>query len=103
MRYTILWTIALAGFVACGVVVEATSAEQSPTAGAAQKLGLDLKSIERDRVLKAANDALTHEPVTVTAEKCPRSAGDAHDFYSEGDYWWPNPKDPTVRTFSATG
>ncbi|HXE54247.1 MAG TPA: alginate lyase family protein, partial [Tepidisphaeraceae bacterium] len=26
---------------------------------------------------------------------CPRSAGGLHDFYSEGDYWWPNPKDPT--------
>src|SRR3954465_13909924 len=25
----------------------------------------------------------------------PRSAGGPHDFFSEGDYWWPNPADPT--------
>lgn len=33
-------------------------------------------------------------PVTVTATSCERSAGGLHDFYSEGDYWWPNPDDP---------
>lgn len=25
---------------------------------------------------------------------CKRSAGGIHDFYSEGDYWWPNPNEP---------
>jgi len=33
-------------------------------------------------------------PITVTFATCERSAGEIHDFYSEGDYWWPNPKDP---------
>jgi hypothetical protein len=33
-------------------------------------------------------------PVTVTASRSPRSAGGLHDFFSEGDYWWPDPKDP---------
>ncbi len=37
---------------------------------------------------------LQTEPITVTAAYCERSAGGLHDFYSEGDYWWPDPNDP---------
>ena len=35
--------------------------------------------------------AMKQEPITVTAQSSPRSAGGKHDFFSEGDYWWPNP------------
>ncbi|HEY0039629.1 MAG TPA: alginate lyase family protein, partial [Flavisolibacter sp.] len=35
--------------------------------------------------------AMQQEPITVTAQSSPRSAGGKHDFFSEGDYWWPNP------------
>ena len=45
-------------------------------------------------ILKEAAWALKQDPVTVTTETCPRSSGGKHDFYSEGDYWWPNPQDP---------
>jgi hypothetical protein len=45
-------------------------------------------------VLKEAAWALKQKPITVTAETCVRSAGGKHDFYSEGDYWWPSPKGP---------
>jgi len=45
----------------------------------------------RDRVLEKAAWALQQTPVTVTASYCPRSAGGKHDFFSEADYWWPNP------------
>jgi hypothetical protein len=34
---------------------------------------------------------LQQQPITVTASSSPRSAGGKHDFFSEGDYWWPNP------------
>jgi hypothetical protein len=54
----------------------------------------DLAAIERPRVLKAANRYLAEKPVTVTAASSPRSAGGKHDFFSEGDYWWPDPKNP---------
>ena len=37
---------------------------------------------------------LSSTPVTVTDAHCERSAGGLHDFYSEGDYWWPNPENP---------
>lgn len=43
------------------------------------------------QVLEEANWALQQEPITVTASHSPRSAGGKHDFFSEGDYWWPNP------------
>jgi hypothetical protein len=33
--------------------------------------------------------------MTITASKSPRSAGGLHDFFSEGDYWWPDPKNPS--------
>ncbi|HEY8749831.1 MAG TPA: alginate lyase family protein [Tepidisphaeraceae bacterium] len=55
---------------------------------------LDLRQLERDRVLKVADAYLSEAAVTVTASRCDRSAGGLHDFYSEGDYWWPNPADP---------
>jgi hypothetical protein len=51
----------------------------------------DLDAIERPRVLKAANQYLESRPVTVTASSSPRSTGGRHDFFSEGDYWWPDP------------
>ena len=55
---------------------------------------LDLAAEERGRVLKAADKYLPEQPVTVTAASSPRSAGGVHDFFSEGDYWWPDPKNP---------
>src|SRR5258705_9789639 len=49
---------------------------------------------ERARVIAAADRYLKEPPVTVTASSSPRSAGGPHDFFSEGDYWWPDPADP---------
>jgi hypothetical protein len=48
----------------------------------------------RQQVLAEAALALKEQPVTVTAQVSPRSAGSKHDFFSEGDYWWPNPVSP---------
>jgi Alginate lyase len=45
-------------------------------------------------VLAAADRFLKEMPVTVTASSSPRSAGGPHDFFSEGDYWWPDPQNP---------
>jgi len=52
------------------------------------------KEVLREQTLKEAEWALQQEPITVTAETSPRSAGGKHDFFSEGDYWWPNPASP---------
>src|SRR2546429_1819484 len=55
----------------------------------------DLAKIDRQRILTAANRYLQQPPVTITAFSSPRSAGGPHDYYSEGDYWWPDPKNPS--------
>jgi hypothetical protein len=54
----------------------------------------DLFEIERTRILGKGEAYLDAAPVTVTAFAAERSSGGPHDFYSEGDYWWPNPEDP---------
>jgi len=54
----------------------------------------NLALFERTRVLKAANQYLKEQPITITASSSPRSAGGLHDFFSEGDYWWPDPQNP---------
>jgi hypothetical protein len=58
------------------------------------KLDFSLEAIEKTRVLKNAKFYLDEKPETVTASYCSRSAGTSHDFYSEGDYWWPDPQNP---------
>jgi hypothetical protein len=61
---------------------------------AAQQSGLNVAAFDRARVLKAANAYLKEPPITITASTSLRSAGGLHDFFSEGDYWWPDPKNP---------
>ena len=50
--------------------------------------------IDRERILTAGSRYLSQAPVTITAFPAKRSAGGVHDFYSQADYFWPNPKDP---------
>ena len=60
----------------------------------AQQFEEDVKDVLREGVLKKAAWALEQSPKTVTEELSERSAGGKHDFYSEGDYWWPDPENP---------
>jgi len=50
---------------------------------------------DRQRILTAADRYLREEPLTITASFSPRSTGGKHDYFSEGDYWWPDPKNPS--------
>jgi hypothetical protein len=59
------------------------------------KMAFDLNAIERSREIENANVYLSETPKTITASFCERSAGNKHDFYSEGDYWWPDDKNPS--------
>ncbi len=54
----------------------------------------DIALLERDRILRAARRFLSEEPMTITAYPAARSAGGRHDYFSEGDYWWPDPDHP---------
>jgi hypothetical protein len=51
----------------------------------------DLAAIDRERILKAANAALGLAPVTITKYPARLSEGGLNDYYSNGDYWWPDP------------
>lgn len=50
---------------------------------------LDLKAIVQE-----AEAALTSPSVHITEAIALQSPGSAHDYYSNGDYWWPNPNTP---------
>ena len=54
----------------------------------------DVAAFDRARVLRDAQKYLADKPVTVTAAQSKRSTGGRNDFFSEGDYWWPDPKNP---------
>ena len=61
---------------------------------AAAQSKFDVAAFDRARVLRNAGNYLADNPVTVTGSLSPRSTGGRHDFFSEGDYWWPDPKNP---------
>ena len=54
----------------------------------------EIEVIDRERILRAANEYLPQPPITVTASSSPRSKGGKHDYFSEADYFWPDPKNP---------
>jgi Alginate lyase len=55
---------------------------------------IDITVIERPRVIPAATQYLREAPITITSFQSTRSAGGVHDYFSEGDYWWPDPENP---------
>jgi len=71
-----------------------TTEAKAPAAPLTPKLTLDVAAIDKDRILKAATAALNQAPVTITAFPAKLSEGGPNDFYSNGDYWWPDPKKP---------
>jgi hypothetical protein len=74
------------------VALAAPWAAAGPSRAAAVKL--DLLALEKARLLRAGERYVGQKPITITASASPRSAGGPHDFFSEGDYWWPDPKNP---------
>ncbi len=55
---------------------------------------LEVANLDRQRILKLADEALTIAPISITQFRAPLSEGGPHDFYSNGDYWWPDPNKP---------
>jgi Alginate lyase len=54
----------------------------------------DVAAIDHDRILHAADHALTQPPAPLTSIPSPRSPGTLQDFYSEADDYWPDPAAP---------
>lgn len=81
--------IFLALVIICGIIF-------SPALLFSQTNDFKIKAIEilKPYIIKEAADALNSTPVTITSFHATRSAGGKHDFFSEGDYWWPDPEHP---------
>ncbi len=54
----------------------------------------DISSLLKKDILAEAKINLKEKPITVTNFHSERSAGGKHDFFSEGDYWWPDSLHP---------
>jgi len=73
----------------CGNSAYSTGSQADSTKKTASNSDVELTSLiaEADRYLQQA-------PVPLTNFRSERSAGGPNDFYSEGDYWWPDPANP---------
>lgn len=68
---------------------------QSNTSDAFAHTHAWIAETDRKRILAAAEQYIARPIQTLTSFTSPRSPGGPHDFFSEADYFWPNPKDPT--------
>jgi len=87
---------------AVGIGIGSRFASAADAVTAAQET-IPLKEYERDRVLKDANGWLDAKPGSVTYSRSPRGPSDIHEYFSEPDYWWPDPKNPTGPYVSRDG
>jgi hypothetical protein len=65
-----------------------------PSTPLTASISTQFKQLERGNILAAAAEQLERQPSTIVKYPASRSAGGVHDFYSEGDYWWPDPDNP---------
>ena len=50
--------------------------------------------VDRERVLRAAKLYVKEKAQTITSFPSAKSPGGVHDFFSQADYFWPDPKNP---------
>ncbi len=55
-----------------------------------------IEQLLRAPTLAAAHQYLHAAPVTITAFTHKTGPKNPHEYYSQGDYWWPNPKNPAA-------
>lgn len=67
-----------------------------PSIGAATLAPIARGIVKEDYgwVVRAAERYLSEAPETISVFKAERSPGGIHDYYSEADYWWPDPAKP---------
>lgn len=83
-----------AGMLGLGALTESPSFAFARIFGEKSAGTFDVAAIDRSRILTAAARYLKEPPITVTASTSPRSPGGKHDYFSEADYYWPDPKNP---------
>lgn len=85
--------ISVALFVAALFVI-GTAFSPKPSSNKKSAIEKAAEAVLKKQILAEAAWAMQQAPITVTASFSPRSAGGKHDFFSEADYFWPNPSDP---------
>jgi hypothetical protein len=78
---------------------DTSQARSSPPGSAPVQTGRavltpSVAEVDRRRILQAADAALGKSPVSITKFPAALSEGEPNDFYSNGDYWWPDPAKP---------
>jgi len=58
---------------------------------------------DRARIIEAATRYLDLRPRTITSYPTSRSPGGVHDYFSQADYFWPNPQDPGGKYINRDG
>ncbi len=58
---------------------------------------------DRARIIAAATRYLDLQPRTITSYPTSRSPGGVHDYFSQADYFWPNPQDPGGKYINRDG
>jgi len=58
---------------------------------------------DRARIIAAATRYLELRPHTITSYPTSRSPGGIHDYFSQADYFWPNPQDPGGKYINRDG
>ncbi|MBB2148874.1 alginate lyase family protein [Pedobacter gandavensis] len=81
-------------FASGNLLIEVVKQDVAEVKQGADEIKKQAELTLRKHVMAQAKWAMQQKPITVTAENSSRSAGGLHDFFSEGDYWWPDPKNP---------
>ncbi|MGB3799103.1 MAG: alginate lyase family protein [Lewinella sp.] len=90
-RFSILWQFGTVSWI-CLLSVMGCAPASAPSAESQSEVDASLTS--RASTVAMADSFLQREPIPITREVSPRSTGGPRDFYSEGDYWWPDPENP---------
>lgn len=81
-------------------MVRAAGAQAVSSRAAASLLtGADVAGLDRERILSRARGAMDGPAPSLASSRATRSEGGPNDFYSEGDYWWPDPTKPEGRPY----
>lgn len=56
-------------------------------------------TLDRPRILAAAEAALALPPISITQYRAPLSEGGPNDFFSMSDYYWPDPAKPEGKPY----
>jgi len=72
--------------IMCGLLVTLASRGSSTNA-----LVNAVAQLDESRILQLASEAINRAPPAITDSRATNSAGGLHDYFSQADYYWPNP------------